>query len=95
MNRRYCVYIMTNKYNNVLYTGITNDLERRVREHKSGEIGGFTKKYKVKKLVYLEAYENVNDAIEREKQIKRGSRLKKIRLVCQMNEDWMDLASSV
>ena len=95
MSGKYYVYIMTNRYNNVLYTGVTNNLRRRVREHISGEIGDFSRKYKVKKLVYFEAYENVIDAIEREKRIKGGSRIKKIRLISEMNEDWMDLANCI
>ena len=82
---------MTNQYNKVLYTGFTNDLQRRVSEHKSKLIEGFTKKYSVTKLVYYEIYEDSYTAISREKQIKAGSRQKKIDLVNQMNHEWKDL----
>jgi len=89
--KEYCVYIMTNAYNTVLYTGVTNNLQRRVLEHKEGAGGGFTKKYNVNKLVYFECGDDVNTAIFREKQIKAGSRKKKIELVNSMNPDWKDL----
>jgi len=76
---------MTNKLNSVLYTGVTSDLEKRVYEHKSMLIEGFTKKYNVNKLVYYEIYDDINDAIAREKQIKARSRQKKIYLIASMN----------
>lgn len=82
---------MTNNYNTVLYTGVTNDLQRRVYEHKSKLIDGFTKKYNVTKIVYYEIFEDVNAAISREKQIKAGSRQKKIDLVNSINQEWKDL----
>ena len=82
---------MTNKYNTVLYTGVTKDLQRRVDEHKSKLIAGFTKKYNITKLVYYEIYEDITDAIAREKQIKAGSRQKKIDLVNSINPEWKDL----
>jgi putative endonuclease len=82
---------MTNKNNNVLYTGVTNDLKRRVYEHKQKIVNGFTKKYNLIKLIYYEVYENSVDAITREKQIKAGSRLKKIDLITSMNRNWVDL----
>ncbi|MGL5062602.1 MAG: GIY-YIG nuclease family protein [Microcoleus sp.] len=91
MSKQYYVYIMTNKYNTVLYTGVTNDLKRRVYEHKEKLIEGFTKKYNITKLVYCEIFENVYEAIEREKQIKAGSRQKKIDLVNNLNKEWHDL----
>ena len=91
MNTQYYVYIMTNKNNNVLYTGVTNDLKRRVYEHKQKIVNGFTKKYNLIKLIYYEVYENSVDAITREKQIKAGSRLKKIDLITSMNRNWVDL----
>jgi putative endonuclease len=91
MDRQYYVYIMTNKHNNVLYTGITNDLKRRVYEHKEKLTGGFTKKYNVTKLVYYEVFGDPENAILREKQIKAGSREKKIDLICSMNEEWLSL----
>jgi len=74
---RYYVYVMTNQWNRVLYTGITNGLVRRVYEHKNGVVKGFTKKFHVHKLIYFEIYQDVLCAIEREKQIKSGSRRKK------------------
>ncbi len=82
---------MTNKNNTVLYTGITNDLRRRVYEHKEEMVEGFTKKYNIRKLVCYEIFRDVNSAILREKQIKGGSRAKKIELVNSMNPEWRDL----
>lgn len=89
--KNYCVYILTNKNNKVLYTGVTNSLFRRVWEHKSKLIDGFTKKYNVDKLVYFETYDNPSDAIKREKQLKAGSRKKKIELINNFNPDWKEL----
>jgi len=91
MDRQYYVYIMTNKNNTVLYTGVTNDLKRRVYEHKEKLVNGFTKKYNLSKLVYYEVLEDVGTAILREKKIKGGSRQKKINLVNSMNKGWKDL----
>ena len=91
MNRQFYVYILTNKNNSVLYTGVTNDLIRRVYEHKNKLVEGFTKKYNVDKLVFYEVCEDINDAIAREKQIKGGSRAKKIKLIEEMNKSWHDL----
>ncbi len=85
------VYIMTNKHNTVLYTGVTSDLKRRVWQHKEKLADGFTKRYNVNMLVYYEVFEDVRAAIAREKQIKGGSRQKKIDLVNGMNPDWHDL----
>ncbi len=85
------VYILTNKNHNVMYTGVTNDLERRCFEHKTKKIKGFTKKYNVDKLVYFEKFDYVEDAIFREKQIKGYSRAKKIALVESINKDWKNL----
>jgi len=79
---------MTNKINSVFYTGVTNDLEKRVYEHKSKLIKGFTEKYNIDKLVYYEVFDDINDAITREKQIKAGSRQKKIYLIERMNPKW-------
>ncbi|MBA7604063.1 hypothetical protein ES703_11181 [subsurface metagenome] len=86
---------MTNKDNRVLYTGVTNDLQRRVYEHKNKLAKGFTKKYNVIKLVYYEVCENIENAILREKQIKGGSREKKVRLVNSINEEWHDLCEKL
>jgi putative endonuclease len=91
MKRQFYIYIMTNAGNKVLYTGITNDLMRRVYEHKAGIHKGFTQKYKVNKLVYYEATDNIESAISREKQIKGGSRSRKIELINSMNSKWEDL----
>lgn len=82
---------MTNKRNTVLYTGVTNNLQRRVLEHKSGEGSGFTKKYNVHKLIYYESGIDINAAIAREKQIKAGSRQKKVDLINGLNPEWKDL----
>ena len=88
----YYVYIMTNLRKTVLYTGVTNDLERRVQEHKNGEGGVFTSKYQVTKLVYYEETSRIDEAVEREKQIKGGSRKKKIELIEKANSSWEDLS---
>ena len=91
MGKGYYVYIMTNKNNTVLYTGVTNDLKRRVYQHKEKLIKGFTKKYNINKLVYYEICEDIYSAISREKQIKGGSRQKKIDLIDSINGEWNDL----
>ena len=91
MDRQYTVYILTNKNNRVLYTGITNNLKRRVYEHREKLADGFTKKYNVMKLVYYEVFEDPENAILREKQIKAGSRQKKISLISSFNKEWIDL----
>lgn len=90
-DRQYCVYIMTNAHNKVLYTGVTNNLQRRVLEHREDTGSKFTKKYNVHKLVYLECGDDINAAIFREKQIKAGSRKKKIELINSINPEWKDL----
>ena len=87
MNRTYCVYIMTNNNQTALYTGVTNNLLRRVQEHKEKKGGYFTKKYGVDKLVYYECGDDVNQAILREKQIKAGSRQKKLDLINTFNPE--------
>ena len=91
MEKQYYIYILTNKNNTVLYVGVTNDLVRRVFEHKEKLYDGFTKQYNIDKLVYFEACLSPLAAIEREKQIKAGSRKKKIILVESMNSEWLDL----
>ncbi len=88
----YYVYILTNWNNKVMYVGVTNDLNRRLYEHREGLVDGFTKKYNVHKLVYCEEVGNVNDAIAREKQIKGWNRNKKNQLVETLNPDWIDLS---
>ena len=87
----YYVYIMTNKSNQVLYTGVTNDLLRRVYEHKHKLVKGFTSRYNIIKLVYYEEGEDIYGVISREKQIKAGSRRKKIEMIESMNPEWKDL----
>ncbi|MBI3536655.1 MAG: GIY-YIG nuclease family protein [Chloroflexi bacterium] len=82
---------MTNQHNTVIYTGVTNDLSRRVWEHKEKIQNGFTSRYNVTKLVYYEVFDSIKSAIAREKQIKAGSRRKKIELVNTMNTEWRDL----
>ena len=91
MSRSYYVYIMTNKGNGVLYTGITRDLVKRVFQHKEKLMEGFTSRYNASKLVYFETYHDPESAIKREKQLKSGSREKKIRLIRRMNPEWKDL----
>ena len=91
MERQFYIYIMSNKNNTVLYTGVTNDLQRRVYEHKEKLVDGFTKKYHVTKLVYYEILRDAETAIAREKQIKGGSKRKKEGLIERMNSQWKDL----
>ena len=88
----YYVYLLTNWNNKVLYTGVTNDLKRRIYEHKNGLTDGFSKKYKLHKLVYFDSTTDVRAAIEREKQIKGWTRAKKNELVVSMNPGWEELA---
>jgi putative endonuclease len=94
-DRQYYVYILTTQDNTVLYTGVTNDLIRRVYEHKNNLVSGFTKRYCVHKLVYFEMVEDVMSAIEREKQVKSWVRNKKISLVNASNPDWHDLYDEI
>ena len=89
--KQYYIYILTNFTNSVLYTGITNDLVRRVYEHKNNLVDGFTKKYNVHKLVYYEVFEDPENAIKREKSIKNLLRRKKIALIKTMNPGFSDL----
>ena len=91
-DKAFYVYIMTNKGNTVLYTGVTNDLERGVYQHKNKLIEGFTGKYNITKLVYYEEFDDSYNAISREKQIKAGSRNKKIELIEAVNGEWKDLS---
>ena len=90
----YYVYILTNEHNHVLYTGITNDLERRVYEHRHNQDKkSFTYRYNIKKLVYFEAGQSAEGAIQREKQIKGYTRKKKVDLINKMNPEWNDLSA--
>ena len=91
MEHRYFVYILTNKNHTVLYTGVTNDLLRRVSEHRDKDFSGFTHRYNVDKLVFFEGFRDPRDAIAREKRIKGGSRARKIALIDAMNPEWRDL----
>ena len=88
----YFVYILTTTNNKVMYVGVTNDLERRIAEHKSHLVKGFTQRYNVNKLVYVEESGDVVAAIEREKRIKGWTRAKKNELVTLMNPEWRDLS---
>ena len=90
-NLNYFVYIMTNKRNGTLYIGVTNDLKRRVYEHKEKLVGGFTKNYNLKNLVYYELHNNPKAAIKREKQLKEWKRLWKLKLIEEKNPEWIDL----
>ena len=85
------VYILTNRTNSVLYVGVTSNLKNRIYQHKEKLVEGFTKKYNVAKFVYYEIFDDIRDAILREKQIKGGSRAKKIELVNSMNPNFKDL----
>lgn len=88
----YYVYILANEYRNVLYIGVTNNLQRRYHEHLSGTVDGFTKKYNVHCLVYYEQYNHIEEAIAREKQLKKWSRSKKEQLIRRLNPHMIDLA---
>ena len=90
--KTYYVYILANQFNDVFYVGVTNNLERRITEHQSGLIDGFTKKYRVHKLVYFESCHDVKAAIAREKQLKNWNREKKRFLIERMNPEWKDLS---
>ena len=89
--RQPCVYMLASRRNGTLYVGVTSDLVRRVWQHKSGATGGFTSKYKVHGLVWYERHESMEGAILREKQLKAGSRARKIALIERMNPGWRDL----
>lgn len=88
----YYVYILTNKTNRVLYIGVTNNLERRLLEHRNGVNEGFTKKYHVHKLVYYECFSNPNDAIKREKYLKGWTRARKLSLIKSTNPNLLDVS---
>ena len=88
---QYFVYILTNKSNKVLYIGVTNNLERRIFEHKNKMVNGFTKKYNLTKLVHFEETSDIQSAIEREKQLKNWHRDWKMKLITDFNPEWRDL----
>ena len=90
-----CVYIVTNSRNGMLYTGVTSDLPKRAYEHREGLVPGFSKRYGCKLLVWYEVHETMVSAIEREKQVKAGSRKKKLALIEAMNPEWTDLYETI
>ena len=93
--KNYWVYILSSKKNGTVYIGITNNLTRRVYEHKEKLLDGFTKKYDVNMLVYVEEFNNINEAIHREKCIKKWNRKWKLRLIEEQNPDWKDLYENI
>ena len=95
MAKNYYLYILTNNNNRVLYTGVTSNLSRRLTQHKNEAVPSFSKRYKIKKLVYYEVFDDSYRAIAREKQIKGGSRRKKVELINRMNPKWRDLADDL
>jgi len=95
VSTHYHVYILTNKNNSVLYTGITSNLSRRLDDHRNKTLHSFTARYNVSKLVYYEVFQTPYDAIAREKQIKGGSRKKKIALIEWVNPGWADLSDQL
>lgn len=95
MSKYYCVYIITNARNTVLYTGITGNLIARIFYHKNKTVSSFSSKYNLNKLVYYEIYSDSLQAITREKQLKAGSRKKKLALINNFNPEWKDLYGSL
>ena|SRR5699024_34791 len=95
MEKLYHLYMMTNAQHTVLYTGMSGDLTKRIWQHKQRKIEGFTKRYNVTKLIYVEDYRQVEDAIDREKQIKGWTRKKKERLINRVNPGWRDVYEEV
>jgi len=95
MLKQYYVYIMSSKWNTVLYIGVTNNLKRRVTEHSMGQISGFTKRYNVHKLVYYECFNDVKLAIQREKHLKKWKREWKNQLINENNPKWQDLSKNL
>jgi putative endonuclease len=93
MDKKYCVYILASRSRRI-YTGVTGDLDRRVIEHRQGIVDGFTKRYRIHRLVYFETFKNIRDAIVREKQIKGLDRAKRIALIEARNPAWQDYAES-
>ena len=95
MNKQGYIYILFNKRNGTLYTGVTSNLVKRIYEHKNKVVDGFTKKYNIDKLGYYEVFDDITSAIEREKQIKAGSRKKKLSLIESINPEWKDLYETI
>ena len=95
MTKQYYVYIITNSENGTLYTGVTSNLIKRIYEHKNKLVKGFSQKYNLTKLVYYDIFNTIENAIIREKQLKAGSRLKKLNLINNFNKEWKDLYDDV
>jgi putative endonuclease len=95
MSKQPAVYILTNQHHTVLYTGVTSDLKARIYQHREELLPGFTSRYNVSKLVFYERGEDISGAISREKQIKAGSRRKKIELIDAFNPEWRDLYDEI
>jgi|SRR3989344_4822239 len=95
MTKQSYIYIMTNKTNTVLYTGVTSDLVKRAYQHKNKQVSGFTAKYNINKLVYFEVFSDITEAIRREKQIKGGSRHDKVNLIIKNNPNFKDLFDEI
>lgn len=95
MNKQPAIYIVTNKKNGILYTGVTSNLAKRIYQHKNSHTIGFSKKYNCKFLVYYELYDDMETAICREKQIKAGPRQKKLDLIININPEWKDLYEDI
>lgn len=95
MSRQYYVYILTNQRNGTLYIGVTNNIARRVWEHKQGSVEGFTKRYHLHCLVYCESFARPRDAIQREKSFKKWNRAWKVQLIETVNPEWRDLYETV
>ncbi|QKP78889.1 GIY-YIG nuclease family protein [Methyloligella sp. GL2] len=89
------VYIVTNKPNGILYTGVTNDLARRIWEHREARTPGFTKRYELKRLVWCEPHETIESAIQKESNMKYWQRSWKVRLILAMNPEWTDLFEQI
>jgi putative endonuclease len=94
-DHNYFVYIVTNKNKTVLYVGVTNDLQRRIHEHENGLVPGFSQKYNCHFLIYYEHFQDINDAIDREKKIKKWRREKKEALITELNRNWRFLNEGV
>ena len=95
MDKQYFVYLMTNKNHSVIYTGVTNNIQRRVYEHKNKMVPGFTASYNLDQLVYCEVFDNIEYALAREKQIRAGSRQIKMDLIHKANRQWRDLSDDL
>lgn len=95
MDKQFCVYILASRKNGTLYIGVTSALTKRVWQHKNSLVDGFTKKYKVDKLIYYEVHENAESAIQCEKQIKKWNRRWKLRIIEKANPTWRDLYEDI